>query len=93
VTRDRRLGIAAWRSHTAAMAAKKRAIVYLDADLHKALRSKSAKMDLTVSEVVNSALRTHLADVADDLATFGKRAQGPTLKFRGAVRGRKRRRA
>jgi hypothetical protein len=52
------------RQHTAAMVAKKRAIVYLDLDLHKALRTESAKMDLTVSELVNIAVRTGLADGA-----------------------------
>ena len=72
------------------MPAKKRAVVYLDMDLHKALRSKSAKMDLTISELVNSAVRTHLADAADDLATFGKRAQEPRVSFRRAPGAAKR---
>ena len=64
------------------MPAKKRA-VYLNADLYKALRTKSAAMDLTVAELVSSAVRTHLADAADE-ATFGK--QEPTLSFRAASR-------
>jgi hypothetical protein len=74
--------------HTAAMVAKKRAIVYLDLDLHKALRMESAKKDLTVSELVNIAVRTGLADAADDLATFGKRAQEPSVSFRAGGRGK-----
>ena len=78
------------RPHTAAMVAKKRAIVYLDLDLHKALRTESAKMDLTVSELVNIAVRTGLADAADDVATFGKRAQEPSVSFRRAVPGKTR---
>jgi hypothetical protein len=77
------------RPHTAAMVAKKRAIVYLDLDLHKALRTESAKKDLTVSELVNIAVRTGLADAADDVATFGKRAQEPSVSFRRAARGKK----
>jgi hypothetical protein len=60
------------------MPAKKRA-VYLSADLYKSLRTKSAAMDLTVAELVSKAVRTHLADVADE-ATFGR--QEPTLSFR-----------
>jgi hypothetical protein len=76
--------------HTAAMVAKKRAVVYLDLDLHKALRTESAKKDLTVSELVNMAVRTGLADAADDLATFGERAQEPSVSFRGAARGKAR---
>jgi hypothetical protein len=66
------------------MPAKKRA-VYLNADLYRALRTKSAAMDLTVAELVSSAVRTHLADAADE-AAFGK--QEPTLSF-GTVRGKK----
>jgi hypothetical protein len=62
------------------MPAKKRA-VYLNADLFRALRTKSAAMDLTVAELVSSAVRAHLADAADE-ATFGK--QEPTVSFRAA---------
>jgi hypothetical protein len=65
--------------HTRGMPAKKRA-VYLNADLHKALTSKSAAMDLTVAELVSKATRAYLADAADE-ATFGR--QEPSLSFRG----------
>jgi hypothetical protein len=67
------------------MPAKKRA-VYLNADLHRSLLAKSATMDLTVAELVSSAVRAYLADAADE-ATFGK--QEPALSFR-AARGKKR---
>jgi hypothetical protein len=66
------------------MPANKRA-VYLNADLHDALRAKSAAMDLTVAELVSKAVRTYLADAADE-ATFGR--QEPSLSFR-AARGKK----
>jgi hypothetical protein len=66
------------------MPAKKRA-VYLNEDLHKALRAKSATMDLTVAELVSKAARTYLADAADE-ATFGR--QEPAVSFR-SVRGKK----
>jgi hypothetical protein len=66
------------------MPAKKRA-VYLNADLYKALQTKSAAMDLTVAELVSKAVRAHLADVADE-ATFGK--QEPTLSFRAVSRAK-----
>ena len=72
------------RTHTRLMPAKKRA-VYLNADLHKALRAKSAAMDLTVAELVSKAARTYLADAADE-PTFGR--QEPTVSFR-AARGKK----
>jgi len=83
-----RLGFATGRSHTAAMPAKKRATVYLNADLYKALRVESAALDLTVSELVSAAVRAHLADASDE-ATFGKRAHAPTVSFRGVARGAK----
>ena len=67
------------------MAAKKRA-VYLNADLYKALRKKSEAMDLTVAELVSSAVRTHLADAADE-KTFGR--QEPALSFRAGSRASK----
>lgn len=66
------------------MPAKKHA-VYLNADLHRSLRAKSATMDLTVAELVSKAVRAYLADAADE-ATFGK--QEPSVSFR-ATRGRK----
>ena len=69
------------------MPAKKRA-VYLSADLYRSLQTRSAALDLTVAELVSSAVRTHLADAADE-ATFGK--QEPSLSFR-AARGKKGRR-
>jgi len=67
------------------MPAKKRA-VYLNADLYKALRKKSEAMDLTVAELVSSAVRTHLADAADE-KTFGKLE--PALSFRAGSRAPK----
>jgi hypothetical protein len=70
------------------MPAKKRA-VYLNADLHKALRAKSAAMDLTVAELVSKAARTYLSDAADE-ATFGRLE--PSLSFR-AVRDKRSRRS
>jgi hypothetical protein len=75
--------------HTPAMPAKKHA-VYLNADLYKALRAKSAAMDLTVAELVSSAARTHLADAADE-ATFGRRE--PALSFRRASSSKSKRKS
>ena len=60
--------------------------MYLNADLYKALRAKSAAMDLTVAELVSSAVRRHLADAADE-AAFGK--QEPALSFRAGARATK----
>jgi hypothetical protein len=44
----------------------KRATVYLDPDIHRALRLKSAETTRSVSELVNDALRCSLAEDAED---------------------------
>jgi hypothetical protein len=79
------LGIATPRSHTRAMPAKKRA-VYLNADLHRSLRAKSATMDLTVAELVSSAVRAYLADAADERRSGSRsrpcRSEPPAAKKR-----------
>jgi hypothetical protein len=69
----------------------KRATVYFDSDLHRALRIKAAETDQTLSEVVNLAVRATLAEDADDLAAFRQRAKEPTLPFEQVVRDLKRR--
>lgn len=63
----------------------KRATVYFDADLHQALRLKSAVSSRTISEIVNEAVRRALAQDAQDLAAFGKRAREPRLDFETLV--------
>ena len=73
------------------MSATKRATVYLEATLHRALRLKSAETDASVSELVNAAIRHSLAEDADDLAMFRDRAKEPRVSFEAVVRDLKRR--
>lgn len=73
------------------MATAKRATVYFDETLHRALRLKAAETDQSVSDLVNSAVRNTLAEDADDLAAFRSRAKEPTLAFEDVVRDLKRR--
>lgn len=64
----------------------KRVTVYLDADLHRALRLKSVASDRSVSEMVNLAVRRSLVEDAEDLAAFDERSEEPTLDFDEFVR-------
>jgi len=64
----------------------KRATVYFDAALHKALRLKAAATERSVSDVVNEAVRVLLAEDADDLAALEERADEPTVSFESFVR-------
>jgi len=59
----------------------KRATVYLDPDLHRALKIKSAQSDRTLSELVNHAIRLSLAEDHEDLSAFNERKDEPSLDF------------
>ncbi|MBM3909039.1 MAG: CopG family transcriptional regulator [Gemmatimonadetes bacterium] len=73
------------------MPTTKRATVYFEAPLHRALRLKSAETDASVSDLVNAAVRRSLAEDADDLAAFRDRAREPRLTFEAVVRDLKKR--
>ena len=65
---------------------QKRATVYLDPELHRALRLKAAETDRTMSELVNEAIQLALAEDAEDLAAFDDRAAEPNLPFEDVVK-------
>ena len=69
----------------------KRATVYFDSSLHKALRLKAAQTEHSISELVNTAVRRSLAEDAEDLATFDARAKEPNLDFEGVLKDLKQR--
>ncbi len=69
----------------------KRATVYLDPSLHKALRVKAVQTEHSVSYLVNTAVRRSLAEDAEDLAAFDARAKEPNLDFEDVLKDLKRR--
>ncbi len=69
--------------------ALRRSTVYLDPELHRALRLKAAETDRSISELVNDALRSALAEDADDLQAFDERASEPDLLFETVVKALK----
>ena len=69
---------------------QKRATIYLDAGLHKALRVKAAETDRTISEIVSRAVRDSLAEDAEDLAAFETRKGEPNLPFEKVLKDMKR---
>ena len=68
----------------------KRATVYLDPALHKALRLQSIETSRSVSDLINDAVRGELAEDANDLALFDKRDKEPVVEFETFVKGLKR---
>ena len=69
----------------------KRATVYFDPSLHKALRLKAAQTERSLSDLVNSAVRRSLTEDAGDLAAFDERADEPSRDFEAVVKDLKRR--
>ena len=68
----------------------KRATIYMDSELHRALRMKAAETSRSVSEIVNNAVKLALAEDAEDLAAFEERAKEPLVSFEDVLKELKR---
>ena len=71
--------------------ASKRATVYFDPDVHRALRHKAAATEKTISDLVNDAVRLSLKEDAEDITAFEKRRKEPSLSFETVLKDLKRR--
>ena len=69
----------------------RRTTVYLEPDLHKALKIKAAETDQSFSELVSGAVRRSLLEDAEDLAVFKRRAKEPNLSFETVLKDMRRR--
>ena len=70
---------------------QKRATVYFDAALHRALRLKAAETDCSISELVNEAVQSALAEDANDIEAFDVREKEADYSFEDVVKDLKRR--
>jgi hypothetical protein len=59
----------------------KRATVYFDPSIHKALKLKSIETSKSISDLVNDAVKAALAEDAEDIAAFEERANEPLISF------------
>jgi plasmid stability protein len=73
------------------METQKRATIYFESDIHRALRLKAAASDRSISEMVNDAVKAALAEDAEDLTAFAERKIEKSFSFDTFVRGLKRR--
>ena len=64
----------------------KRSTVYLDPDLHRALKVQAAETSTNISELINRAIRAALREDREDLAVFDERANEPTVSFEKMVK-------
>ena len=72
-----------WRLDTTlrAMEDTKRATIYFDARVHRALRLKAAACNRSISDMVNEAVSLSLAKDADDLADVDQRQSEQSGSF------------
>jgi len=73
------------------MNSNKRATVYFDPAVHRALRLKAAHSDHSLSDIVNDAVKRSLAEDAQDLEAFEKTRREPNLRFEDVLKDLKRR--
>lgn len=59
----------------------KRATIYFDPEVHRALKIKAAVTSRSISELINDAIRHELAEDEEDIRVFEERAKEPTLSF------------
>jgi plasmid stability protein len=59
----------------------KRATIYFDADVHRALRLRAAACNRSISDMVNEAVRMALAEDADDLRDADQRKAEESTSF------------
>ncbi|OGI69214.1 MAG: CopG family transcriptional regulator [Candidatus Muproteobacteria bacterium RBG_16_60_9] len=64
----------------------KRATVYFEPELHRAVRLKAAHTHRSVSNIVNDAVRSALRDDQEDLAAFEDRAAEPTISYEALLK-------
>ena len=59
----------------------KRATVYFDPSIHKALKIRSIETSKSISDLVNDAVKAALAEDAEGLAAYEERANDPLISF------------
>jgi plasmid stability protein len=63
------------------MEESRRATIYFDADVHRALRLRAAACNRSISDMVNEAVRMTLAEDADDLRDVEQREEEESIGF------------
>jgi hypothetical protein len=68
----------------------KRAPIYMDAELHRALRMKAADTCSSISQIVNHAVKLLLAEENENLVAFDERTKRPLFSFEDVLKELKR---
>ena len=67
-------------------ATAKRATVYFEPDIHKALKLKSIETSRSVSQLVNEAVKEALAEDAEDIAAYEERISESLVSYSEMVK-------
>ena len=64
----------------------KRSTVYLDPQIHRALKIKAAHSSKTISQLINDAIKYSLTEDYEDLTAFEERVKEPNLDFESVLK-------
>jgi hypothetical protein len=64
----------------------KRTTIYLDPKLHQAVKMKAVQMHLSVSDLVNEAVRLSLKDDSTDLNAIRDRVAEPSRSYEAVLK-------
>ena len=64
----------------------RRATVYFELELHRAIRLKAAHTHRSVSDIVNDAVRASLREDHEDLAAFEERVAEPEVSYEALLK-------
>ena len=59
----------------------KRSTIYFDPSIHQALRLRAASSQVSVSELVDEAVKLLMREDQEDLAAFAQRANEPEISY------------
>ena len=68
----------------------KRATIYFDPLIHKALKLKSIETSRSISDLVNQAVKEALAEDVEDLSAFEERDNEPLISYEEMIKRLKR---
>ncbi len=64
----------------------KRVTVYFDPEIHKALKLKAVETSLSVSELIDQAIRHEFTDDEEDLAVIASRVAEKTVSYEAVLK-------
>lgn len=67
----------------------KRTTIYLQPEIHRALRMKAAESSATVSDIINEAIKLSLKEDAVDLQAIKDRVNEPAVSYEAVLKNLK----